>query len=1033
MHVLRKLSFAIGLTAAMATQHAMAMGLGSAEVKSALNQPLKADIRLTSVEGMTRDDLIIRLAPSSAFDNAGITRLEFYNQLRFELMLDHESGPIVRVTSREPVREPYLNFLVEARWASGRLMREYTMLLDLPVFDEDRAQQPVQAAARERETVRPSEPSATHQRPASAPRTETRATRSPASVGGDVYGPVGSSDTLWDIALQVRPGRDVSVQQTMLAIQRANPDAFINGNINLLRRGQVLRVPSRDEIQSLGQAQAVRQVAQQNREWSESRGVQLDAGRRVAAQPRQPREATGQVTLASPASAVGGGAGQSGGVSDSRGQELEGELAATLEELDKTRSENRELAARVRDLEAQINTMESLIQASNEQLRALQVASEQARQQSAADEEVRGFIPDLMQGEDLAGAVDSVSETEQLVEAEPATPETEQAAEQAAIEETEVAAAPVTRDPTRVVRSAPPPPTLMDRLMENLLAILGGLLVALLGAAFYINRRRQAAAEDAEAFDEAFGEDEFLPPEADEGEFQEEAEDALEVADGTEETYENFDTLSEEETSGTEAETGDVVGEADIYIAYGKLEQAEEMLLKGLAKEPSSAPILGKLLEVYAETQNIEAFDQHYGTLLGTDDRAAIQRAGELRESIPGAGEFDISAYAPTPQTAPEEGAAEIAADIEADDLDLGSLDLDAEEEAAGSSNEELTFGEDFSFDLEDAEPAVPEADQKDVGVGSSHYDLSFEESGEDEQDEALVFDLELDEPADSVQTEAEADKEPAALDTGDLEFDLSLEDDEPSLELEDDSASLDLEGEASSLGLDDEESVLELESDDSELELEEVGDLTLDEPSGQPAQDVSQESAETGVEDDDFSFDLEPSSEADDLGKLDDELASLDEVASEKAETPPLAVDDEEDFDPSREVGNIDLEALDKEMGELDEEPPTEPTPNKPASAEEAELDDEMFVDVLSELDDGDVAVEAAPVKTAAPVSEEDMDAELDFLADADEAATKLDLARAYIDMGDTEGAKDILSEVRQEGNEEQKREAEELLTRID
>ncbi|MDQ2075531.1 FimV/HubP family polar landmark protein [Marinimicrobium sp. ABcell2] len=1023
MHVLRKLSFAVGLTAVMATQHAMALGLGSAEVKSALNQPLQADIRLSSVEGMSRDDLIIRLAPSSAFENAGITRLEFYNQLRFELILDHESGPIVRVTSREPVREPYLNFLVEARWASGRLMREYTMLLDLPVFDEDRAQQPVQAAARERETVRPSEPSAARERPAPTRQAETPSTptRSTATGGGDVYGPVGSNDTLWDIALKSRPGRDVSVQQTMLAIQRANPDAFINGNINLLRRGQVLRLPNREEIQSLAQAQAVSQVAQQNRDWNESRGAQLDAGRRVASQPRQASEAAGQVTLASPASATGGGAGQSGGASESRGQELENELAATLEELDKSRRENRELASRVRDLESQIETMESLIQASNEQLRALQLASEQARQ-AAGDADTRDFVPDLMpEDEQTDSDIEQVAgQTEQTEVEQEVAP-----AEEADEEQTEVAAAPAARDPSRVVRSTPPQPTLLDRLMENLLALIGGLLVLILGAAYFVMRRKQAA-EGADNFEEEFGEDDFLPPEADAAEFQEEAEEGIELADDAGEDFDNFDTLSDEETSGTEAETGDVVGEADIYIAYGKLDQAEEMLLKGLAKEPNSAPILLKLLEVYSETQDAEAFDRHYGALLGTDDRAAIQRAGELRESIPGAGDFDISAHTVAAQAAPAEAPVEKAAAEDADELDLGSLDLEPEEEtAAESGDDELTFGEDLSFDLEDDEPTAPETAEADVDSASSRYDLSFEETADGEQDEDFAFDLELDDETDNAQTDTGADKNQPALDSGDLEFDLSLEDDTPSLELAD---------EESSLELDDDAPKLELEEAPS-LELDEdVSDLTLEAPE-EPALEDAQASTEADAEEDDFSFDFEPSSEADDLGKLDEELSGLDDEPSDAAKTPALDLHDEDDFDPNLDVGSFDLEALDKEMGELDDVAPSaDPAPLKPAPADTASLDEDgMFEEALSGLDDGDTLTEVAPAKTATPVSDEDMDAELDFLADADEAATKLDLARAYIDMGDTEGAKDILSEVRQEGNDEQKREAEELLTRMD
>src|SRR5690606_30179250 len=98
----------------------------------------------------------------------------------------------------------------------------------------------------------------------------------------DVYGPVGDGDTLWEIAARARPGRDLSIQQTMIAIQRQNPEAFINGNINLLRKGQVLRLPTRDDIQALSNNQAISQVAQQNRDWSQgSMGAQLDAGSRA--------------------------------------------------------------------------------------------------------------------------------------------------------------------------------------------------------------------------------------------------------------------------------------------------------------------------------------------------------------------------------------------------------------------------------------------------------------------------------------------------------------------------------------------------------------------------------------------------------------------------------------------------------------------------------------------------------------------------------------------------------------------------------
>src|SRR5699024_5131861 len=95
------------------------------------------------------------------------------------------------------------------------------------------------------------------------------------------YGPIDDNDTLWQIALNARSDRSLSVHQTMLAIQRLNPDAFINGNINLLRKGQVLRLPSADEVRSLSRTEAVREVALQNEEWADnSMGAPLNASKR---------------------------------------------------------------------------------------------------------------------------------------------------------------------------------------------------------------------------------------------------------------------------------------------------------------------------------------------------------------------------------------------------------------------------------------------------------------------------------------------------------------------------------------------------------------------------------------------------------------------------------------------------------------------------------------------------------------------------------------------------------------------------------
>src|SRR5690606_8382131 len=171
------------------------------------------------------------------------------------------------------------------------------------------------------------------------------------------YGPVDETDTLWQIALNARPDRNLSVHQTMLAIQRLNPDAFINGNINLLRKGQVLRLPSADDIRSLTRSEAVREVALQNEEWSDNTmGAQLNASKRDSTPRREAEAVSGRVKLVASES-NGAGSGQGSGDDTGGGQALQAELTSTLEELDKTRGENNELASRVRDLEEQIKTM----------------------------------------------------------------------------------------------------------------------------------------------------------------------------------------------------------------------------------------------------------------------------------------------------------------------------------------------------------------------------------------------------------------------------------------------------------------------------------------------------------------------------------------------------------------------------------------------------------------------------------------------------------------------------------------------------
>lgn len=979
MH-LRKLVGVCGFAVVALANYASALGLGEIKLNSALNQPLEAEIRLLDIRDLSPEQIIVGLGSPADFERNGVERLYFYTELEFEVLLNEPGGAVVRLSSRNPVREPFLNFLVEARWPSGRLLREYTLLMDLPTF-ADTPSTPVESATSYPQTIAQPRTSTAAQTPArtssSVAQTESRS-EVPASggrrSGADSYGPVGSNETLWKIALEVRPDRGLSVHQTMLAIQRLNPDAFINGNINLLRKGQVLRLPSADEIRSLSRSEAVAEVAAQNRAWSENTmGAQLNASRREVATRREAQEVSGQVRLASPGSnSDGSGQGSGSNAGNSRG--LENELAATLEELDKARLENAELNSRIRDLEDQINTMERLVNVSNEQLRAMQLAANQ--QQTAAEAESQ---PEVDTYNDVVPQEDPADES--IAEDVAPEPAVETALEEPAPQTTPAPAAePEKAKPApnvnRVVQSAPKPKTIVDHIVDNAIWIGAGLLVLLLAAYALVRRRNEQAAEEEVV--EEYNSDYSMPAVEDEYSINDEySEDHFEEAEAEM-------ALLDEDDVPAEAETGDAVGEADIYIAYGKFDQAEEMLLNALSKEPSSVPIRMKLLEVYSQTQDIDKFDQHYASLLGDANHAELQRAAEWRESIPGAGEFDagLTISSQDFEAAPEQA-------------DENTLDFGLDDASFGESSEtvETSTDDDFSFDLdlEDEPPAPLAADEAllreaDIGSATTRYDLSFDESPEAAEEDEFALDLEDDFLSDSDEVKAEPETSSASFedDLGELSFELE---DEPSA-------------------------------------------------TETPA------SAAPAVEEDDFSFDFEETA----AESAEEDTFAFDDIepAQEAAPSAPsVAEDNADDFNPDMDVSGLDLEALDHEMESLDAEfgesddqafadldaaLGDELTP--PASAEFDIEDDEAFEQALASV--ANEEPEEAPAGEPA-MSDADMDAELDFLADTDEAATKLDLARAYIDMGDTDGARDILSEVVQEGNAQQREEAQGLLSSLD
>ncbi|MGH8566835.1 MAG: FimV/HubP family polar landmark protein, partial [Gammaproteobacteria bacterium] len=257
-----RLAYCLSL-AFLLPQAAAALGLGELKKHSELNQPFHATIDLVDANAEELDTLRVKLADAERFRRAGIERPHVLSQLRFEVV-ETASGPDrIKITSQAPIQEPYLSFLIEVSWSNGRLFREYAALLDPPVYDRATRRTAV-PQGRAPDVAGPAASGTRRRPPSSAARA---AIASPGS-----YGPTVRGDTLWEIALRARSDRSLTVQQVMMALLRANPDAFFQDNINALKAGVVLNIPDASATAAVSRSEAVALTGQHWALWEQYRG-----------------------------------------------------------------------------------------------------------------------------------------------------------------------------------------------------------------------------------------------------------------------------------------------------------------------------------------------------------------------------------------------------------------------------------------------------------------------------------------------------------------------------------------------------------------------------------------------------------------------------------------------------------------------------------------------------------------------------------------------------------------------------------------
>jgi len=1041
------------LLSSMATQ-VFALGLGTVTVESALNQPLRVRIEILQLGDTRLQDVNVQMASTADFERFSIDRVSFLSNIRFDVAATAD-GNYVTLTSNQIVREPYLSFILDTRWPNGRLLSEHTILLDLPVFDDQQprstVRQPISPVLRppgsssqsQATTQAPAPavtPSATPAAPAVTPAETPAATPSatpessepvvnsdpepvaeePAPAPEPTAEPVATtpvnaaaapdvadaveqtittsnSDTLSDIALQVRPNDSVTIQQTMLAIQRMNPDAFTDGNINRLRSGQVIRVPGLSEIQSVDAREAATEINRQNQDFARTDVQPLAAP--ATQTPDQSTAPQGQLSVVSgddDAIDASAAAGQLDSLEnealDQRIAELENQLLVQQEEADRARIAREELDQRMDELEQQIAAAQEIIRLQDLQLAQLQQSLAQAAAEQA-----------------------------------------EQAEQAAAIAAAEAQIAEQTAGRTGLFND------IMRIITGNILFVGFALVLVILLLVFLLLRRNRSKIDDSDL--DELGDESMAPRESG-------------VADDGAEEFQDFDDddLDSEldQIIGVDDQV-DPISQADALLQKGNTRRAVTLLLAAIDKDPENQELRMKLLEALAKQGDLYAFEEQ-ADLLDNDPALekrvnALRDTIEVRETEPEIAPVDFGKK----QSTDEEdriGAASFLDDL---GIDLDAFDDDDEEPsitersvkpepvaevkkpAAPSLDDDSFLAEDMdlTFDLAGDDDSAPNASAE---ADDAALDIDDTLGGGDEistasaeqDDDLLEFDI--GDVSDTAGSSKGSSKDAAELDIDSLEF--SLDDDkpepasatkEPEIELETfafDTKDLNLDeekiAEPEKPAIDD-ENLLDFDFDKTEIETAspaketaadeddlETFEFDLDEG---PVSDSAATVVEKPAVDDGLDIDI------DDFD-LDDDLPATGSASS--------GSDAKDDFlDLDAEV--IDAAAVESTEDDiefdLDGDEPKAESMSDIVEDMEDEMDDLEFLS-----DEDDVEIESV----------DDIE-EVDLMSEAEEVATKLELAYAYRKMGDKEGAKEILQEVIKEGSDAQIKEAKELMSSLD
>ena len=768
---------------------ATAAGLGKINVMSALGQPLLAEIDLVSVSAEEFPSLAARLASQDAYRDASVEYPNGVGAFRFTIEKRANGQPYLKVVTNQPINEPFLDLLIELNWASGRLLREYPVLLDPPGYNVAKSQTPTVTAPQVATAPAPvskraatAAPEAPRAKASTAPETKpTAASASRATKeSADTYGPVKSGETLLGIAESTRPA-EVTLDQMLVSLYRENKGAFI-GNMNRLKTGMILKVPDSAIAAEVQTAVAKREVVAQTADWNAYRKRLANIASGGAARGAKSGQTAGgaidtKVTDDKAPAETGKDVlklskGQTEATKGTAGKGAE-KLNTMQEELATRDRALDDARTRISELEKQIGEMRRLLELKGSPVPATQapvaIKSPDVEKPTSAMTppiESKPAMPDVKPAPEIQPPPPVVAET-------PSTPA--------------IDAKP--KKPKRVMPSPEPVAQsgFFDGLLDNpLIPAAGAGILGLLGFLGYRQFRKRKDAQlgaftATGAIPGGFKVGHAAPPPGPA---------TLTPEGGNSSFLSDFDKVG---AGNIDTDEVDPVAEADVYIAYGRDAQAEEILKEAMVKDASRYEIPLKLLEIYSNRKSAQSFETVAKQLHGTigAQHPLWVKVAEMGRKLDATNAL-YAAVNVTP-TAARLGDSTVVRAVNRE----AQLTPKPAEEVPSSMRDTLTVKEpivsnapldlDLDFDATASEPKSISAGNLSANTGTLDLDLGSAEDqgqGDIELDSAqpaaagdpFVLDFDLDTP----KPAALAPKAGSTMDSdGGLDFDLG-HDDEP-------------------------------------------------------------------------------------------------------------------------------------------------------------------------------------------------------------------------------------------------------------